>query len=104
MIYDRGSNIKGKVESFVDSNYAFDLGIRRSLKCYIFHFLGCVISWKIILQSTITFSTKKNEHMSGVSYASIVGSIMHATIFTHLNISYAISVVIKFIGNPNKVH
>jgi hypothetical protein len=56
------------------------------------------------LQSTITLSTKNNKHMSGVLYASIVGSMLYATIFTYLDISYAISVVIKFIKNPDKVH
>jgi len=104
LIYDRGSNTKGRVESFIDSNYAFDLGIKRSLKCYVFSFLGYVISWKIILQSTITLSTKNNKHMSGVLYASIVGSMLYATIFTYLDISYAISVVIKFIKISDKVH
>jgi len=48
--------------------------------------------------------TKENEHISGVPYASVVGSIMYVTIFTHLDISYGISVVIKFMRNPGKVH
>jgi hypothetical protein len=39
LIYDKGSNTKGRVKSFVDSNYAFDLDIRRSLKGYVFTLL-----------------------------------------------------------------
>jgi len=44
LIYDKGSNTKGRVKSFVNSNYAFDLDIRRPLKDYVFTLLGCVIS------------------------------------------------------------
>jgi hypothetical protein len=48
LIYDKGSITKGRVKSFVDSNYAFDLDIR-SLKGYVFILSECVINWKTIL-------------------------------------------------------
>jgi hypothetical protein len=41
LIHDKGSSTKGRVKSFVNSNYAFDLDIRRSLKGYVFTLLGC---------------------------------------------------------------
>ena len=39
LIHDKGSSTKGRVKSFVNSNYAFDLDIRRSLKGYVFTLL-----------------------------------------------------------------
>jgi len=42
--------------------------------------------------------------MSHVPYASAVGSIMYAMVCTHPDISQAVSVVSKYIGNPGKMH
>ena len=43
--------------------------------------------------------------MSLVPYVSAVGSlIMYAMVCTRLNISHAISVVSRYIGNPSKMH
>lgn len=40
------------------------------------------------------------EHMSHVPYASAVGSIMYAMVCTRPDISHAVSVVSRFMGNP----
>jgi len=47
----------------------------------MFSLFYSVISWKIILQSTIFLSTKENEHILGVPYASVVGSIIFPMTF-----------------------
>lgn len=44
------------------------------------------------------------EYMSCVLYASAVGSIMYAMVCNRPNITHAISVVSKFMGNPRKSH
>jgi len=47
---------------------------------------------------------KEKEHMSGVPYTSVVGSIVYVMICTCSNISYDVNIVNKFMENPSKVH
>jgi hypothetical protein len=42
--------------------------------------------------------------MSGAPYANIVGSIIYVIICTHSNISHVVSVVNRFMRNPDKVY
>ncbi|CAH1439943.1 unnamed protein product [Lactuca virosa] len=42
--------------------------------------------------------------MSRVPYASIVGSIMYAMTCTRLNVTFALSMVSRYQGNPGKTH
>jgi hypothetical protein len=49
-------------------------------------------------------SEKEKEYMSGAPYANIVGSIIYVIICTHSNISHVVSVVNRFMRNPDKVY
>lgn len=49
-------------------------------------------------------SEEEKEHMSRVPYASAVESIMYAMVCTRTDISHAVSVVSRFMGNPGKTH
>ena len=44
------------------------------------------------------------KHMSKVPYASIVGSIMYAMIFTRPDVSYALSVASRYQADPGESH
>ena len=44
------------------------------------------------------------DYMSQVPYSSAVGSFMYAMIFSHPDLSYAISVVQRYMMNPDKEH
>ena len=52
------------VVGYVDSNFVGDLDKRRSLTDYVFSISGCAISWKAILQGSVTLSTTKAEYMA----------------------------------------
>ena len=43
-------------------------------------------------------------HMNKVPYASAIGSIMYAMIFTRLDISYALSMTSRYQSNPGEGH
>jgi len=65
------------------------------------------ISLVALLRLSLTLSPeikKEKEHMSGVPYTSVVGSIVYVMICTCPNISHAVNMVDKFIENPSKVH
>jgi len=64
LVYDRGSNIRGSVKGYVDSNYANDLNRKTSLTGYIFTFSRGAISWNVIFQSTITLFTIEVGYMT----------------------------------------
>jgi len=49
-------------------------------------------------------STKEEEQMSHVPYASAVGSIMYAMVCTRPDISQAVNIVSRYMGNPGKMH
>jgi ATP-binding cassette subfamily B (MDR/TAP) protein 1 len=42
--------------------------------------------------------------MSGVPYASAIGSIMYAMICTGLDVSYALNVMSRYQSNPGDAH
>ena len=49
---------------YVDTNYVGDLDNRRSMTGYALIFVGGLISWKSIRQSTINFPTTEAEYMT----------------------------------------
>ena len=44
------------------------------------------------------------EYMSKVSYSSAVGSLMYAMVCSRLDLSYAMSLVGRYMSNPGKKH
>jgi len=48
--------------------------------------------------------TSKKEYMSHVPYASVVGSLMYVIVCTRPDLTQAVSVMSKYIGNPGKEH
>jgi hypothetical protein len=64
LVYHRGSGISSSVIGYVDLDYASDLDKRRSLTGFVFTLLGCAISWKATLQSTVALSTTEAEYMA----------------------------------------
>ncbi|GKV35094.1 hypothetical protein SLEP1_g43407 [Rubroshorea leprosula] len=64
LVYDRSANPSGNVVGFVDFDFADDLDKRRSTTGYVFTLLGCAISWKATLQSTVALSTTEAEYMA----------------------------------------
>ena len=47
---------------------------------------------------------KEMEYMSKVPYASAVGSLMYAMVYTSLDIAHAVGVVSSYMNNPGKEH
>jgi len=64
LVYDKGSNIRGSVKGYVDSNYANDLNRKKLLTGYIFTSSRGAISWNVIFQSTITLFTIEARYMT----------------------------------------
>ncbi|KAG8480842.1 hypothetical protein CXB51_025297 [Gossypium anomalum] len=44
------------------------------------------------------------EYMSHVPYSSAVGSLMYVMVCSHLDLSYAVSAISRYMANPNKEH
>ena len=44
------------------------------------------------------------EYMSKVPYASAVGSLIYAMVYTRLDISHEVGVVSRYMNNPGKEH
>src|SRR4051812_22406636 len=44
------------------------------------------------------------EYMLRVPYSSVVGSLMYAMVCSHPHLSFAMSLVSRFMANPGKVH
>jgi hypothetical protein len=44
------------------------------------------------------------KYMSKVPYSSVVGSLMYATVCSHPDLSYAMSLVSRYRANPNRAH
>ncbi|XP_047326715.1 secreted RxLR effector protein 161-like [Impatiens glandulifera] len=59
-----GSNNQCLVTGYSDSDYAADIDGRRSMTGYIYTLGDSVVSWKAILQSTVTLSTTDAEYMA----------------------------------------
>src|SRR6266540_3176723 len=49
-------------------------------------------------------SPDEQERMSGVPYASVIGSIMYAMLCTRPDVSYALSVTNRYQSNPGEGH
>jgi ATP-binding cassette subfamily B (MDR/TAP) protein 1 len=49
-------------------------------------------------------SNEDIEYMSIVLYCSAVGSLMYAMVCSHLDLSYAMSIVSRYMSNPGKEH
>lgn len=47
---------------------------------------------------------KENEDMARVPYASVVGNLMYAMIYTSSNIAHVVGVVNSFLSNPGREH
>jgi phage portal protein BeeE len=47
---------------------------------------------------------KEKEEIQNVSYASVVGSLMHAMVCTRSDIANAVGVVSRFLSNHGKMH
>ena len=49
-------------------------------------------------------TTEEHDHMALVSYASAVGSLMYAMVFTRPDIAHAVGVVSRYMANLGKEH
>jgi len=47
---------------------------------------------------------EEEEDMSHVPYASVVGSLMYAMVYTRLDIAHAVEVLCRFMSKPRKEH
>ena len=47
---------------------------------------------------------EERDHMSKVPYASTIGSLMYAMVYTRLDITHAVGVVSRFMGRLGKQH
>ena len=47
---------------------------------------------------------EERDHMSKVSYASAIGSLMYVMVCTRLDIAHAVGVVSRFMSRPGKQH
>jgi hypothetical protein len=46
----------------------------------------------------------KKKMMSVIMYASMVVSIMYVIVYTHLNLTYALSITSRYQSNPSEAH
>ena len=49
-------------------------------------------------------SEEERSLMNKIPYANIMGSIMYAMVCTRPDLSYVVSLLSRFMGNPSKVH
>jgi hypothetical protein len=52
----------------------------------------------------VSQDTEEEEDMSHVLYASVVGSLMYAMVYTRLNIAHAMGVLSRYMSKPGKEH
>ena len=64
LVFDRNKAATYDVTGFVNSDYAGDLGRRRSISGYIFTTCAGAISWKASLQSIAALSTTEAEYVA----------------------------------------
>ena len=63
------------------------------------------ISYRITISKKDCPTTpQKREHMSRIPYASIVGSIVYAMIYTRSDVAYSLGVVSRYQSDPNENH
>jgi hypothetical protein len=63
-IYLQFGRTRKRLVGYVDSDFAADLGRRRSMTCYVFTIGGCVVSWRACLQPTVAQSTIEAEYIA----------------------------------------
>jgi hypothetical protein len=56
------------------------------------------------LLARLSPQSEDEQFVSHVSYSSALGSIIYAMVCTHPHISHTVSVVSRYMANPNKVH
>jgi hypothetical protein len=44
------------------------------------------------------------EYMSKIPYSSVVGSLMYAMVYSHPDLSHAMSVISRYMANPDREH
>ena len=49
-------------------------------------------------------SEEDKDYMAKVPYASAIGSLMYAMVYTRPDIGHAVGVVSRFMSNPGKIH
>lgn len=64
LIFGKTRSENGKLEGFVDADFAGDVDKRRSLTGYLFTLYGNVVSWKANLQSIVALSTTEAEYIA----------------------------------------
>ena len=62
--YTREAQGKGALEGYVDSDYAGNVDIRKSLSGFVFTLFGTTISWKANQQSVVALSTTQAEYIA----------------------------------------
>ena len=62
----------------------------------------CIALYFNLLAGQCPSSDEDIEYMSKVPYSSVVGSLMYAMVCSRPNLSYAISLVSKYMSNPGK--
>ncbi|XP_048501345.1 secreted RxLR effector protein 161-like [Beta vulgaris subsp. vulgaris] len=56
---------------------------------------------------SVAFAPKyaeEKEYMSRVPYASVIGSLLYAMVFTRADFTHAVNVVSRFVGDPGEEH
>jgi hypothetical protein len=79
------------------------------LKRFVMHNFKKLVSTAFVVHFRLSTglspqSEEEEQFMLRVLYSSVVGSIMYAIVCSRLDISQAISVVSRYITNPEKVH
>jgi len=64
LVFEKDSTSKQECVRYVDSDYAGDLDKCRSTIGYVFTLSKALVSWRSILQSTVTLSTTDVEYMA----------------------------------------
>lgn len=62
LVYGKNKGSCEGLLGYVDSDYAGDLDMKRSLIGYMFTYNNCFINWKAILQHVVALSTTKAEY------------------------------------------
>ncbi|KAG8503402.1 hypothetical protein CXB51_001378 [Gossypium anomalum] len=82
-----------EVIGYVNADFAGDLDRRRSLIGYVFTIVGCAISWKATLQTTVALSTTEAEYMAITDACK--EAIWLKGLFSELNEDLQISTVVR---------